>query len=142
MIPTWTRAALLLTVTFVLGGVAGFELGRMPMGSRMPASANPMEPHAFVQRLGRDLGLDARQRAAILEILIRRQATIDSAWRALRPSVRATVDSTQSEIVNVLHPGQRDRYFALERAAHGAMMDSMGGSANAPTSSAPPGKRP
>ncbi len=119
MMPAWTRAVLLLGVTFALGGVAGFEIGRMSPAPRMPSAANPMEPHAFVQRLGRDLNLDAAQRDAILEILTRRQATIDSAWRTLRPSVRATIDSAQSEIVSVLHPNQRDRYFALERAAHG-----------------------
>ena len=121
MMPTWARATLLLALTFALGGVAGFEVGKQSMPARMSPAVNPMEPHVFVQRLGRDLDLDAKQRAGILEILTRRQGTIDSAWRALQPGVRATIDSAQAEIVSVLHPGQRDRYFALERAAHRGM---------------------
>jgi hypothetical protein len=121
MTPAWTRAVLLLGVTFALGGATGFAIGRSSTAPRMPAAANPMEPHAFVQRLGRDLDLDAKQRDGILAILTRRQTTIDSAWRSLQPSVRATIDSARAEIVELLRPGQRDRYFALERAAHGGM---------------------
>lgn len=124
MTSTWLRATLLLALTFVLGGVVGFELGRGMRTSPTMATTNPMEPHAFVDRLGRDLNLDANQRTAIVAILTRRQSSIDSAWRALRPSVRATIDSAQAEIVGVLHPDQRGRYMALARAAHGAMMDS------------------
>jgi len=123
---TWMRGAVLLVVTFAVGGAIGFELGRAGRPSPMRAGVDPMEPHAFVARLGRDLDLDTSQRAAILQILTRRQTTIDSAWRALRPSVRATIDSAQSEIVSVLHPDQRTRYIELSRAAHGTMMDGSG----------------
>jgi hypothetical protein len=35
--------------------------------------------------------------------------------------VRATIDSAQREIVNVLHPDQRPKYLELSRASHGAM---------------------
>ena len=80
-----------------------------------------MEPHVFVERLTSDLHLDAPQRDSITEILTRRQRAIDSAWRALAPSVRATIDSAQREIIAVLRPDQRTKYMELFRAAHGSM---------------------
>ncbi|MGH7626721.1 MAG: hypothetical protein ACREOJ_15570 [Gemmatimonadaceae bacterium] len=113
------RGILLLIVVFVVGGAAGYGLARTTGRSAPPG--NPMEPHAFVQRLNRELKLDSAQRDSIVSILTRHQTAIDSAWRALRPEVRATIDSAQMEIVNVLHPDQRGRYLELVRAAHGGM---------------------
>lgn len=107
---------LLLVAVFVAGGGAGYAIGRDAPASR---ATNPMEPHAFVQRLSGDLALDSAQRTSIIGILTRRQAAIDSAWRALQPSVRATMDSAQTDIIAVLRPGQRARYVQLFRAAHG-----------------------
>jgi hypothetical protein len=113
------RGLALLVLAFAVGGVAGFSLGRSPRMAATPT--NPMEPHLFVQRLGAELGLDTAQRDSIVAILTRRQSTVDSAWRQLRPSVRATIDSAQREIVNVLRPDQRPKYLELSRASHGAM---------------------
>ena len=120
MIPAWVRGTTLLVCVFGLGGVVGYEIGRVP--SARAAVANPMEPHAFVERLGRDLDLDPAQSAAILSAMLRRQAGIDSAWRALRPTVHATIDSAQADIVAILRPDQRRRYFLLVQRAHGGMM--------------------
>jgi hypothetical protein len=119
MISARVRGLMLLVLVFAVGGAAGFRLGRAPW--QTGSSTNPMEPHAFVQRLDKELGLDAAQRDSIVAILTRRQQAIDSAWRALRPSVYATIDSTRQEIVNVLRPNQRPRYMELFRAAHGGM---------------------
>lgn len=117
-----TRGVLLLAAVFLLGGALGFALGRKADGAtRAMAAANPMEPHVFVQRLGRELDLDSVQRASIFRTLTRRQKVIDSAWGALQPSVRATIDSAQTEIAAVLRPAQRTRYLQLLRAAHGGM---------------------
>jgi hypothetical protein len=112
----WLRGSLLLTFVLAVGVLVGYSLARRP--SRSPA-ANPMEPQAFVRRLDKELGLDSAQRVAIVAILTRRQRSIDSAWRQLRPSVRATIDSAQAEIVDVLRPDQRQHYLSLVRAAHG-----------------------
>lgn len=117
MTPPWFKGTVLLLCVFLAGGVAGFAVGRMPRVRTV--ATNPMEPHAFVDRLQSELQLDAAQRAAILAIMTRRQGTIDSAWRALQPSVRATIDSAQMDIVRVLHPDQRTRYLQLVDAAHG-----------------------
>jgi hypothetical protein len=113
------RGLILLVSVFVIGGIAGFSLGRRPRMTAAPT--NPMEPHVFVQRLDTELGLDAAQRDSIVAILTRSQEAVDSAWRQLRPSVRATIDSAQREIVNVLRPDQRPKYLQLSRAAHAAM---------------------
>jgi hypothetical protein len=119
MISARARGLILLALVFAVGGAAGFRLGRVPRPAA--SSPNPMEPHVFVQRLDQELHLDAAQRDSIVAILTRRQQAIDSAWRALRPSVYATIDSTRQEIVSVLRPDQRPRYMELFRAAHGAM---------------------
>lgn len=117
MTPTWLKGTALLLCVFLVGGVAGFVVGRMP---RTPTvMTNPMEPHTFVDRLGSELRLDPAQRSAILAIMTRRQGTIDSAWRTLQPSVTATIDSVQMDIVRVLRPDQRARYSQLVQAAHG-----------------------
>jgi hypothetical protein len=124
--PAWTRGTLLLAAVFLLGGGVGYDIGRSPHGRA--AAVNPMEPHTFVKRLTRDLNLDSSQSAAILAVMLRRQAEIDSAWRALRPTVRATIDSTQREIVATLRADQRQRYMKLFQTAHAATTD---GSASA-----------
>jgi len=120
MISTSVRGWLLLVTFFAAGLVAGYAIGR-PHGGRPSRADNPMEPHAFVERLNSDLHLDAPQRDSITEILTRRQRVIDSAWRALEPGVRATIDSAQREIIAVLRPDQRTKYMELFRAAHGSM---------------------
>jgi len=112
------RGWLLLVSFFAAGIVVGYAIGHL-QAARPPA--NPMEPHAFVERLSGELGLDAAQRASITDILARRQQAIDSAWRELEPGVRATIDSAQREITAVLRPDQRATYTKLFRAAHGNM---------------------
>ena len=118
MISAPTKGWLLLAAFFIAGAAVGIAIGRT---RATPTSSNPMEPHAFVQRLSGELALDSAQRASITRILARRQGAIDSAWRALQPAVRATMDSAQMEIVAVLRPDQRARYAQLVRAAHGGM---------------------
>jgi hypothetical protein len=113
------RGVVLLVVVFIGGAGAGFWFARIRTIASAPP--NPMEPHAFVQRLDSTLALDGAQRDSIVAILTRRQNIIDSAWRVLRPNVRATIDSAQREIVSVLRPDQRPRYMELLRAAHGTM---------------------
>jgi hypothetical protein len=120
MISTSARGWLLLITCFAAGLVAGYASGR-PHGVRPSRADNPMEPHIFVERLSSDLHLDAPQRDSITAILTRRQRVIDSAWRALEPGVRATIDSAQREIAAVLRPDQRAKYLELFRAAHGNM---------------------
>ena len=119
MISPRIRGLGLLLLVFVAGGVLGFALGRpSPVAA---AQTNPMEPHAFAQRMVTELDLSPGQRDSIVTILTRRQASIDSAWRVLSPGVRATIDSAQREIIGVLRPDQRPKYLQLTRAAHGSM---------------------
>jgi len=60
------RGWLLLVSFFAAGIVVGYAIGHL-QAARPPA--NPMEPHAFVERLSGELGLDAAQRASITDIL-------------------------------------------------------------------------
>ena len=124
MTPAWVRGSLLLTAVLAVGIVIGFEFGR----NRAPGIAGPrhaMDSATMMQKFDRDLTLDAAQHAGIAAVLGRRQAGIDSAWRALQPNVRAAMDSTQMEIVGFLHPDQRDKFLVLLRSAHGTTSPSM-----------------
>jgi hypothetical protein len=72
-----------------------------------------------MQLLGQSLKLDSTQRQAILATLHRHQAHIDSAWDALRPHVSATMDSTHTEIMNLLRPDQRAGFEQIMTHGHG-----------------------
>lgn len=119
MISARGRGLILLLVVFLVGGGIGFALGHRPNVAAV--ASNPMEPHAFAARMATELDLSPAQRDSIVAILTRRQAGIDSAWRVLSPGVRATMDSAQREIIEVLRPDQRPKYLELTRAAHGGM---------------------
>jgi hypothetical protein len=115
MIPSWGRGVLWLVVTVAAGFVAGVVFERQ----RGPAvSASPMDPGNVMHVLDKNLALDSTQHAAIVAVLARRQTAIDSAWKTLQPGIRAAVDSSQMEIVRVLHPDQVARFLQLIRSSH------------------------
>lgn len=120
--PAWMRGALALVVALVVGGFAGAAIQR---SMDRVARDNPMDSAAFMRSLDRDLALDSAQHAAIVRVFARHQATIDSAWRTVRPAVRAAMDSSQMEIYNVLRPDQRPRFLQLVQAAHPGMNTTM-----------------
>jgi hypothetical protein len=84
------------------------------------SAASPMNPDTVMRVLEQQLALDSGQRASIRAILSRRQSAIDEAWRSVQPSVRAAVDSSQMEIVNVLRPEQRTKFLLLLHRSHPA----------------------
>jgi hypothetical protein len=84
------------------------------------SAASPMNPDTVMRVLEQQLALDSGQRASIRAILSRRQSAIDEAWRSVQPSVRAAVDSSQMEIVDVLRPEQRTKFLLLLHRSHPA----------------------
>jgi hypothetical protein len=84
------------------------------------SAASPMNPDMVMRVLEQQLALDSGQRASIRAILSRRQSAIDEAWRSVQPSVRAAVDSSQMEIVDVLRPEQRTKFLLLLHRSHPA----------------------
>ena len=117
MIPSSAKALVVLLAVLAAGIVLGRTYERRTMER---ASASPMNPDNVMPVLERQLALDSAQRVAIKDILSRRQSAIDEAWRSVRPSVRAAVDSSQMEIVNVLRPEQRSKFLVLLHSSHPA----------------------
>lgn len=121
-VPAWLRGAVVLSLTLGAGiaiGVA-FERRHSPTHADVNAHADQMLDH-----FTRKLQLDSAQQAAVAEIFARRQHTIDSTWRAVRPHVHATVDSTLREMARVLRPDQLATFERLIGTRHpGTLSDS------------------
>jgi len=113
--PAWVKGTLLLAVTLAAGVVIGVGYERR----RTPAhEAAGMDSHHVMRRFAHDLGLDSAQHEAIAAIFARRQVAVDSTWHAVRPHVRATLDSALQEIVGVLRPDQVAKYRKMVEAVH------------------------
>ena len=115
MIPASAKAILVLIAVDAAGIVVGRTYERR-FTERM--SASPMDPDRVMRVLDRELALDSTQRVSIRAVFSRRQAAIDSSWRSVQPSVRAAVDSSQMEIVDILRPEQRTKFLALLHRSH------------------------
>lgn len=114
-VPVWVRGTLLLAIVFAAGITAGVAYERS-RGSRHSSVAR--EPHDVIHHLARELDLDPAQQKAIAEIFARRQTEVDSTWHAVEPHVRATLDSTQQEIADVLRPDQLAKFQQMRATAH------------------------
>jgi hypothetical protein len=117
-VPAWVKGALLLAITLAAGVAIGVGYERR----RTPAhEASAIDSHGVLHRITHELELDSAQREAIAAVLARRQGTVDSTWHAMRPHVRATLDSTLDEIVAILRPDQVARYREMVEARHPRM---------------------
>jgi hypothetical protein len=115
MVPTWVKGTLLLAGTLTAGVVIGVSYER----SRTPVhEAAGMASHDVLHHFTRELGLDSTQQGAIAAIFARRQGVVDSTWHAVRPHVRATLDSAHHEILRVLRPEQAERFRKMVAARH------------------------
>ena len=113
--PAWVKGALLMAITLAAGIAMGIGYERR----RAPArDASAMQAHDALHRITHELELDSSQREAMAAILARRQGTVDSTWHAMRPHVRATLDSTLDEIVGILRPDQVARYREMVEGRH------------------------
>ena len=116
------RIAGLLAGACVLVFVLGVALGRR---TTSPGANGAMNPDSVVARLTQQLQLDTTQQRAIRAVFRRHQRAVDEAWRVLAPQVRAAIDSTQMEIVNVLRPEQRTRFLKIMRSSHPGMASGL-----------------
>jgi hypothetical protein len=114
-VPTQVKGTLLLLVTFA-GGVAAGVYYERRQGASPEALAT--SPHDAMQRLTRDLDLDSAQQQAISEILARHQKDVDVAWHAMEPHIRATLESTHSEIARILRPEQAIKFQKMMDLMH------------------------
>ena len=114
---SWLRVALLLTVTFAAGAMAGIAYDRHGRASPMQM---PDAQH-FVHHLQVELSLDSAQQQAVAKILAHHQYTVDSAWRAIQPHVGVALDSMVGDVLAVLRPDQAEKFRRLVGEMHPAM---------------------
>jgi hypothetical protein len=117
VISSGAKALVVLLAVLAAGIVIGRTYERRTIAR---SAASPMNPDTVMRVLEQQLALDSGQRASIRAILSRRQSAIDEAWRSVQPSVRAAVDSSQMEIVDVLRPEQRTKFLLLLHRSHPA----------------------
>jgi 1,2-phenylacetyl-CoA epoxidase PaaB subunit len=113
MIPAWVKGTVLLGLTLTAGIVIGVAYER-----RHPSVHELDATHHVMNRLKDELALDSAQQVAIAAIFARRQAAVDSTWHVLQPHVRAAMDSTLREIVQVLRPDQAATYRKMVETRH------------------------
>ena len=112
-LPAWLKGTSLLVITLGAGIALGVSYER-----RRSSSHEGAGPRHLMSRLHDELHLDSQQHQAIADILARRQSALDSTWHVLQPHVRAALDSTHQEIVQVLRPEQAVRYRRISEAMH------------------------
>lgn len=101
-------AAIVLIVTFCVGVLAGVFGDRYLV--RHPLGPPRHSPESIAQHLDRKLHFTPQQRAAVLQILQRREARILELWSSVHPRVRQEVEATNAEIERLLTPEQRAEF--------------------------------
>jgi hypothetical protein len=114
-VPGWLKGALLLGVSFAAGVLLGAGYERHH-GARHETMG--MDPHHVLEHFAKELHLDSAQIDQVRSILVRRQATVDSAWHSMQPHISATLDSTLREVLVVLRPDQAEKYRRMIGEMH------------------------
>ncbi len=102
---------ILLMVTFVAGGLVGAAANRV-LEAR-PVTSSTSAPNTACEReqdVFERLDLTPQQQERVDEILARRREQADIFWQEAGPRLHELMDSTRTEIRNVLTPEQRAEY--------------------------------
>ena len=111
----WVAALALL----VIGAAAGIAVDRLHHRSGGSHSKLIAEVHRDpLGLMERKLHLSPEQRARIAVILERRQKTLDAFWEDTHVRLRATVDSTVSEIAAELDSSQAEQFRRMADEIH------------------------
>jgi len=111
----WVAALALL----VIGAAAGIAVDRLHHRSGGSLSKLIAEVHRDpLGLMERKLHLSPEQRARIAVILERRQKTLDAFWEDTHVRLRATVDSTVSEIAAELDSSQAEQFRRMADEIH------------------------
>ena len=113
MVKSKTWAALLLLLTFLLGGVAGavshyLYVRRMPPPG--PRGGQRGSPFDITQELARGLDLDAQQKEKLHAIVTQSRERYRALSQQFRPQYDAIRDETRQQIRQILREDQRQRF--------------------------------
>jgi Spy/CpxP family protein refolding chaperone len=114
---TW-RAAALLLVAFVLGGLAGAAVTASAERSRHPSREHQQRGErrgSYMEMLAHELDLTAVQRDSVRVILDRYRPAMDSLWRETRPRFETLQERIRSDIRSQLTPEQITAYNDMLR---------------------------
>ena len=114
-IPGYVKGGLLLVATFAAGIATGVAVERGSESRHDIVAANSHDP---LHRLTLDLSLDADQQRAIAAVLASHQKDVDTAWHAVQPHVRSTMDSAHHEIEKILRPEQLEKFRKMIDGRH------------------------
>jgi hypothetical protein len=113
-------AAVLLTVTFLVGAaVGGVTFRALDRPDRRPPPERRERP-SYTDRLERELGLTTAQRESVQVILERREGAMDDLWRDMAPRFDTLRVRINQEIMNQLTDEQRQRFEELLARADSA----------------------
>jgi uncharacterized membrane protein len=137
----------LLVIAFLIGGLAGavFERirGRHEAPRMFDRSFGPLDRPGELPPFFSELGLSEQQETRIREILEKHRPMTDSILQQSMPHLRAVLDSTQSEIRQILSPEQRSqldrRLPRREPPGQPGPRPPNGGGGNEPPPQPPPG---
>jgi len=114
---TW-RAAVLLLVAFVLGGVAGAAITATAERGRHPSREHQERRErrgSYIDMLAHELDLTAMQRDSVRAILDRYRPAMDSLWGETRPRFETLQERIRSDIRSQLMPEQITEYNDMLR---------------------------
>lgn len=99
------KAAVLLAVVFIAGGLLGAAVARM-----RPPAGPARDANGIVARMTQDLDLTPPQQDSIRAVLERWRPAMDSAWANVRPQIETVRARIRSDIAAQLTPEQRTKY--------------------------------
>lgn len=105
------RLGAVLAAVFVAGTVVGAALDRSltrrVVGTFLLEQAGSPDQSRLVARMQRTLRLDDAQVAKVRAVLERRQPQMRATWTSARGALLAQLDTTMSELAEILTPEQR-----------------------------------
>jgi hypothetical protein len=115
-------AGVVIVLVFLAGGAVGFFVhhevprhGFPGLGMGGPPGPPPQVKGWMLQRLDRELGLNAAQHARIDSVLTRRESDIRALMAEARPRFESIAARTRAEIQAVLTPEQQQKFAEITK---------------------------
>lgn len=107
-----------ITTVFVLGGVAGALVGVMAERDRMQKMERGgpgLVGEIMGRRLEQDLKLNPNQARRVRQIYAAARPQVQQLDRERREKLRAIMESTHPQIMEILNPRQKERFLQLQQ---------------------------